>query len=162
MLNLWCLPQRKRSRDELHRTLTKENQRLRQAMNLNGCAAMQCTSRVPPYIPCGLHACTCSACGTLEGFSLPMAGSCCQLGDKLLDSCGGFARKVGQKILLYEVPRIRSFNAAHEQTQKNHCADKMFARPSKSQLRWTATLCIELGPTAKRRSPHIDNIAIQF
>ena len=33
-------------RDELNRTSINEDQRLRQTMNLNGCAAVQCTSRV--------------------------------------------------------------------------------------------------------------------
>ena len=49
-------------RDEPHRILVNENQRLRKTMNLTGCAAVQRTSR--------LHACTCLACGTLAGFLL--------------------------------------------------------------------------------------------
>ena len=38
-------------RDELNRTLINEGQRLRQTMNLNGCAAVQCTSRVSSHTP---------------------------------------------------------------------------------------------------------------
>ena len=55
---------------ELNRTLINENQRLRQTMNQNRCAAVQCTSRVSSRSSCGLHACTCLACGTLNGWFL--------------------------------------------------------------------------------------------
>ena len=58
----------------MNRTLTNEHQRLRHTMNLNGGAAVQCTSRVSSHNPCGLHASTCLPCGTLECFLLSMAG----------------------------------------------------------------------------------------
>ena len=60
-------------------------------MNLNGCAAVQCTSGSCSHNPCGLHACTCLACGTLAGFLLSVAGVFrCQPGDNVLGRCGGF------------------------------------------------------------------------
>ena len=83
-------------RDELGRTFVNENQRLRHTMNFHGCAAMQCTSRVPSHNLCGLHACTCLAFGTLASFLLPMAGFLLsKIGDNLLDSCGECAGNVG-------------------------------------------------------------------
>ena len=58
-------------RDELNRTLINENRRLRQVKNLNGCASVQCASRVSSQNPCRLHGCNCLVCGTLAGFLLP-------------------------------------------------------------------------------------------
>ena len=55
LFNLLLLLERTRGRDELNRTLIIENQRLRQTMNLNGCA-----SRVSSHNPCGIHAVKCA------------------------------------------------------------------------------------------------------
>ena len=62
------------SRDELNRTFIHENQRLIQTMNLNCCAEVQCAARVFSNKLCGLHACTCLACGTLAGLLVSVAG----------------------------------------------------------------------------------------
>ena len=121
MFNFLWYPQRKRGRDGPNRTLITENQRLRQTMHLNGCAAVQCSSRVSSHNPCGLHACTCLACGTLAGFLLPMAvvfefpcWTC-------LCSCGRCAGNLGFQFLLLERPRERSFNLIqHTHTHQHH------------------------------------------
>ena len=48
----------------------QRNQRLKQTMNLNGCAAVQFTSRVSLHNPCGIHAVHCAIqrpCVTVTG-----------------------------------------------------------------------------------------------
>ena len=93
--------------NELNRIFINENQQLRKTMNLDGRAAVQCTSRVPHRTLAGFTPGLVWHAARLLVSCSHWLATCCQLGDNVLDSCTADLDRVTHNENIFPWLRVR-------------------------------------------------------